>query len=142
MGTQINLIFYTSNQTKADSASQLVFERIDALNEKLSDYIEDSELNRLCKKSRIDVEVSNDLYNVLVASHEISEITGGAFDITVGPLISLWRKTRNAKMLPSEPELRNAKLKVGYDLVSFPFENTRGFQVRRGSQDWLSLILI
>ncbi len=85
MGTQIHLVLYTSDQAKADYASKLAFERIEALNGKLSDYIEDSELNGLCGKSQVAVEVSKDLYNILETSHQISETTKGAFDITAGP---------------------------------------------------------
>ena len=51
MGTQIRLVFYAVNKQEADSVSDLVFERIDGLNNILSDYIEDSELNKLTNEA-------------------------------------------------------------------------------------------
>ena len=65
MGTQIRLVFYAENGIEADSIAKLSFERIDDLNSKLSDYIQDSELNRLCLTYLEDVEVSTDLHRIL-----------------------------------------------------------------------------
>jgi FAD:protein FMN transferase len=130
MGTQIRLVFYTENKQKADSVSSLVFERIDNLNHILSDYIEDSELNMLTNEGIGDVTVSNDLYAVLKKSVRIAEKTNGAFDITAGPLIRLWRRTRKSKIKPTPSDLEAAKEKVGYQYITFPKQNT----VRLGKQ--------
>ncbi len=124
MGTQIRLVFYTVNQQKADSVSSLVFERIDGLNNVLSDYIEDSELNKLTNEGIGDVTVSNDLYAVLKKSVQIAEKTNGMFDITAGPLIRLWRGARKSKIKPTPSDLEAAKEKVGYQHITFPKQNT------------------
>lgn len=131
MGTQIRLVFYTENKQKADSVSSLVFERIDNLNHILSDYIEDSELNMLAKQDIGDVTVSNDLYIILKKSVRIAEKTNGAFDITAGPLIQLWRRARKSKIKPTFSDLKTAKGKVGYQHITFPKQN----RVRLGRQD-------
>ena len=60
------------------------------------------------------VMLSDDLWTVLAFSQQISEQSGGAFDVTVGPLTKLWRRARRQKALP-EPELfEPAKAAVGY----------------------------
>lgn len=124
MGTQIRLVFYATEKQKADSVANLVFNRIDDLNNKLSDYQEDSELNNLCRQVGQDVMVSEDLYKILFESVRISQITKGAFDITVGPLIRLWRKARKINILPDNNELDKAKQSVGYQYIKFPQKNT------------------
>jgi thiamine biosynthesis lipoprotein len=58
------------------------------LNRILSDYESESELNSLDQTPRV---VSSELYAVLRFSRELSEASGGAFDVTVGPLTRLWR---------------------------------------------------
>ncbi len=123
MGTQIRLVLYTTNNDKADSVASLAFNRIDALNEKLSDYLENSELSLLANQVKKEVEVSDDLFRVLTKAIEISEATNGAFDISAGPLIQLWKKTQKTKILPSKLQLEIAKQNVGYTNIQFPKEN-------------------
>ncbi|WP_273568100.1 FAD:protein FMN transferase [Maribacter halichondriae] len=124
MGTQIRLVFYAQDKVAADSISQKVFQRIDVLNTILSDYISDSELNRLCDQVDSDVTVSPDLYSLLETSMEISKKTDGAFDITIGPLIRLWRNARKTEILPKKPEIKDALQFVGYQNLVFPKQNT------------------
>ncbi|MGB5555773.1 MAG: FAD:protein FMN transferase, partial [Flavobacteriaceae bacterium] len=108
MGTQIKLVFYAEDSLQADSVSKAAFHRIDELNNILSDYIEDSELNTLCSKAGEVVQVCDELYTVLQMANEISKVTNGAFDITAAPVIRLWRTARQLKLLPSERELEPA----------------------------------
>ncbi|MBD0777239.1 FAD:protein FMN transferase [Maribacter sp. ANRC-HE7] len=117
MGTQIRLVLYASDKEKADSVSVLAFQRIDELNAILSDYLVNSELNLLCDKKPGTYEVSDDLYRVLKKADSISKCTEGAFDVTVGPVIALWRKARRTKKLPVHAALAKAKQRVGYNLL-------------------------
>src|SRR5688572_7153119 len=63
MGTMFRIILYAPDSAKASAASQKAFRRLDTLNMILSDYREDSEINRLCRTSGTGayVKVSNDL---------------------------------------------------------------------------------
>ncbi len=123
MGTQIRLVFYASNQGQADTIALKAFDRIDELNEKLSDYLLTSELNSLTKLYKKEVVVSSDLFRILQRSVEISVLTKGAFDITAGPLIELWRTTRKTRILPAKAKLIEAKQRIGYKLITFPNVN-------------------
>jgi len=123
MGTQIHLIFYASDSTVADSVSKKVFKRIDDLNGILSDYLEDSELNNLRRQAPEATLVSDELYDILKTSNHISENTDGAFDITIGPLIRLWRTARNTSKLPSSSDIQNALKNIGFEKVGFVGKN-------------------
>ena len=123
MGTQIRLVFYTKHKNKADSIATMAFRRIDDLNIVFSDYLEDSELNLLSKQPFKEVVVSDDLFNVLQKAVGISEITNGAFDVTVGPLIKLWRETHKTKEYPSISDMAAAKKSVGFRYITFPDQN-------------------
>ena len=57
------------------------------------------------------------LVEVLERSLEVSRATGGAFDVTVGPLVALWKKAGVEGRLPTDAEREAALAKVGYDAV-------------------------
>jgi len=124
MGTQIRLVFYAENGIEADSIAKLSFERIDDLNSKLSDYIQDSELNRLCLTYLEDVEVSTDLHRILKIANRISTRTNGAFDVSAGPLVRLWRDARKSKSVPKNSDIKYAKQNVGYTKIEFSSPTT------------------
>lgn len=82
-----------------------------------STYAEQSELSRL-NRSPIGqpARVSRELLEVLMLAEEISELTGGAFDVTVGPLVNLWGFGPDAgrDQVPSAGQIQNAMSRVGY----------------------------
>jgi thiamine biosynthesis lipoprotein len=82
----------------------------------MSDYDATSELSRLSQASptAAPVKLSEDLGTVLAASQNLSRRSGGAFDVTVGPLTQLWRRARRQKEFPAEDRLREALAAVGY----------------------------
>ncbi len=115
MGTLFEIILYAPDQNEASLATNAAFERIEQLEESMSDYREDSELNRLCREAVWNPRpVSAELFFVLETSLRISRITGGAFDVTVGPEVALWRKARQTKQLPNPAALAKAREAVGY----------------------------
>ena len=124
MGTQVRLVFYADDTLKANNVAKAAIAKIDALNAILSDYKIDSELNKLCQQPNEEVEVSNNLYQILQTSSQIAVLSKGAFDITAGPLIRLWRKARKSLKLPSQENIKLAKSKVGHRYVTFPSTNT------------------
>ena len=115
MGTQFRIVLYAPDGAKAAEAADLAFARITELDNIMSDYRMESELNRLCRLSGgPPVRVSDDLFKVLALSRKLSERTGGAFDITAGPVIRLWRRARRTLELPDEARLGKARLLTGY----------------------------
>lgn len=114
MGTQIGLVFYTSNKAHADSLAQMAFARIDSLNAHLSNYIPHSEINRLSATADRKIQVGKDLYRVLALSQVYSQMTHGAFDVTLGPLIELWRTARSQQQFPDTMALQKAMQHIGH----------------------------
>ncbi len=93
MGTLFNIILYAPDQASAQKAVKDAFARVEQLNDILSDYKADSELMRLCKQAGgPPVPVSEDLFKVLEASQEIAKLSDGAFDVSISPVVRLWRK--------------------------------------------------
>ncbi len=115
MGMEARLVVYAPSLEVTERACTAAFARIGELDAIMSDYRRDSELNRLCDRAGGDpVKVSDDLFRVLARSQEISRATNGAFDVTVGPVVQLWRAARRTAQLPSRAEIDAARAKVGY----------------------------
>jgi thiamine biosynthesis lipoprotein len=116
MGTTFNIVLYSPDSALARRAADAAFTRIDSLNQRLSDYLVDSELNRLSATAGTGqaVAISEDLWNVLSEAQQISERTEGAFDVTVGALTKLWRWGIRRNTLPPDDELQAARNVVGY----------------------------
>jgi len=111
MGTLVRVKLYAADERQARSAFRAAFDRIKELDAILSDYKLDSELNRI---SQNPLKISDDLFRVLAASQKLAEQTGGAFDVTLGPVIRLWREARKNNRLPDKEALREAGARCGY----------------------------
>lgn len=115
MGTLFNMVLYATNAVIAESAAEAAFRKINALEEVMSDYRADSELNLLCQKPpRVPVPLSPELFDVLWKSQEFAKRSGGAFDATVGPYVRLWRFARKRHVLPAYGELQAARAASGW----------------------------
>ena len=84
----------------------------------MSTYRADSELSRFNESDRTDwIEASPDLVEVVEEALRVSRMTGGAFDVTVGPLVNLWGfgSLGPREQPPSPEEMRQASPRIGYE---------------------------
>ena len=115
MGTLITITLYAPDPAQARNAAAVAFKRIDALEDVMSDYQADSELMRLCDQPcGTPVPVSEDLFDVLQRAQQTAKLSDGAFDVTVGPFVRLWRFARKRKVLPTPEEIATARAAVGW----------------------------
>jgi thiamine biosynthesis lipoprotein len=123
MGVEFEVVLYAASPDRASAAIEKAMRRIAELDKVLSDYDLDSELSRLSATSAVSgspagvfpsVKLSDDLWTVLAEAQEISRASGGAFDVTIGPLTKLWRRARRWKELPEAEALAAARASTGY----------------------------
>ncbi len=118
MGTTVRVLLYAVGNPSGAVVAKVAFARIAEVEQALSDYKSDSELMRLCKAN--DAEpgrprvVGPDLWAVVESGQRLSEKSDGAFDVTVGPVVRLWRTARRTQQMPDGAELAEARAKVGY----------------------------
>ncbi len=115
MGVNFVIKLYSPDEVTAQNAARAVYDRIEVLNSIFSNYDPVSELNHLTRNTvGKPVNVSSELFTVLHRAQILSSKTDGAFDVTMGPYIELWRKARRQNRL-SDPELlRKIAESVGY----------------------------
>ena len=97
-----------SNQQELQQA---IDQQLLLINQQMSTYQDDSELSKFNRALVGEwVNVSANLFDILVMSMELSWLTGGAFDITVGPLVNLWGFGPDGLDMPSTvPDAGNIK---------------------------------
>jgi thiamine biosynthesis lipoprotein len=119
MGVPFRITLYAPDQAQAERAVEAAFGRVKELNDIMTDYDADSELSKLSHTSGQGrrVAVSPDLWFVLERAQAMSRRSDGAFDVTVGPCVNLWRRARRQHELPDPQRLAQARKAVGYRLV-------------------------
>jgi thiamine biosynthesis lipoprotein len=122
MGTVFQVTLYAPDSIAAKKAADSAFERAHELNGILSDYDPESELSRLSRQSdngpmAAPVAVGPDLWFILQRAVEASRQSNGAFDITIGPCVKLWRRSHQMGELPSPARLATARASVGWQAI-------------------------
>jgi len=135
MGTLFRIVLFTSDPTAGKMAARTAFDRIAALDRILSDYDSESELMRLCRHPYgRPVPVSADLFTLLHRSQQLAEETGGAFDVTLGPWVRLWREARNTGVLPNFAARAQATQSVGFAHLHLDSSNRTVTLMKSGMQ--------
>ncbi|MBN2594423.1 MAG: FAD:protein FMN transferase [Sedimentisphaerales bacterium] len=124
MGTFAHVVAIAEDSSTAEKSVRAALEEIRKVDDLMSDYKSDSEISR-ANRDAFDksVQVSESTYEVLQRSVEFSKMTDGAFDITVGPLVALFRKAKKSNTPPSEEQINQAKTKVGFEKLKLDSEN-------------------
>ncbi len=121
MGTYFRIVIYSNDEAAARAAAEAAFQRVDQFNAIFSDYDPASETSRLSATagSGRSVKVSDDLWKLLRESDRFSRQTDGLFDVTVGPVVLLWRAARTSRQLPTSDQLAKALRAVGYNKIDY-----------------------
>ncbi|MDD2653971.1 MAG: FAD:protein FMN transferase [Candidatus Omnitrophica bacterium] len=96
-------------------AIDIAFNEIKRVENLLSKYVSDSEVSKLNTSGKL--KVGPDLLYVLTKAKEFYITSNGAFDVTVGPLVDIWKKAIKNKVLPQEEDIKKAMQLVGFDKV-------------------------
>lgn len=116
MGTFSRAIVIAKSDRVAERCDEAALEqqrRVDAL---MSDYDPNSEIGLVNRRAYTEpVQVSAETFGVLKEAIRFSELSGGAFDVTIGPLKDLWHTAELTDVLPTDEAIAEARSKVGYE---------------------------
>ena len=131
MGTVGRIQLRCTDEATGQAALAAALAALREVDQRMSTYREDSELAAVNRQaSERPVAVSEETYRLLERAQAWSERTGGAFDVTVGPLFTVWKQAADAGALPTEAALAAARAKVGANkLVLEPSGRTVAFGV-------------
>ena len=118
MGTVFEIAAYGSSSEQASSAIDKAFQEIVWMDDLMSDYKPESPLSHLNRSAHFHTEkVPPDLYRVIEEAMQFSRISNGKFDITVAPLVNLWKAALSGDSIPSQSEQQQAQACIGYEKV-------------------------
>jgi FAD:protein FMN transferase len=135
MGTSVRVEVYGGTASDRQAAADEAFGAIGEVDRLMSDYRADSELTHVNQTAaQQPVSVSAPMFAVLDAAERVSLASGGAFDITVGPLVSLWGFKDKRAHVPTSAELADVRDLVGFRNVALDRDAHRVRFVRPGVQ--------
>ena len=92
MGSPVHLTAWTADAGRARAAFDAAFAEFDRLDAMMTVWREDSDVLRVnAAAGRHPVPVQPEVREVLRAARQVSEWTGGKFDVTFGALAGLWK---------------------------------------------------
>ena len=115
MGTMVEV---TSSDPKAKDIVFLEFRRLEKI---FNLFDSDSELSVLNASG--EMHVSEDLFRILMKSHEFFVETQGAFDVSIAPVSLLWKRAIQESKLPDIAQVKEALAHVGFDYVYLDAKN-------------------
>jgi len=118
MGTIARVVVIADSKKTGNLCIEKAFDAIEKIEGLMSYYKEDSEISRINRDGfKEAVTVSADTFYLIKRSIQFSELTKGAFDITVGPLKDLWQNAADTNAVPTEQQLEQVRAKVGYEKI-------------------------
>jgi thiamine biosynthesis lipoprotein len=119
MGTEFRVVLFARDAGRARAAARAALERVRELEAIFSDYDPTSENERLARVSDDGapteaLAASRELVEVAAFGQELARESGGAFDLTVGPLTRLWRQAARRGELADLARTARARAAVGH----------------------------
>ncbi len=124
MATRFELLLHGENPRSLRAAGEEALDEIDRLEAQLSLYRPTSEIAHVNgRAAREAVRVSPNVFRLLQQAQALSRETGGAFDITIAPLVRCWGFMGATGKFPEPGEVEATRGKVGMSLVELRAED-------------------
>jgi FAD:protein FMN transferase len=118
MGTIFEIAAYDQSSEHASRAIEKAFQEIVRLDDLLSNYKPDSALSSLNRSAHFHAEqVPSDLYRVIDQAVQFSRLSDGKFDISIAPLVNLWKAVFRGDGTPSRAQQDEVRSCVGYQKI-------------------------
>ncbi|HUT28395.1 MAG TPA: flippase activity-associated protein Agl23 [Sedimentisphaerales bacterium] len=118
MATTFEVMIVHEDARYARQAALAAFDLLDKLEQELSGYIENSDVSRINHLGAgRPLVVGLNTFECLQLSAKMYDQTGGAFDVTIGPLLSCWLNKDKTARTPSSEELNLARQRTGMNLL-------------------------
>jgi FAD:protein FMN transferase len=134
MGSPLTLTTWTSDEPAATQAFDAVFVEFTRLETFMSTWIADSDVSRINREAGVrPVAVSAEVREVLKTARQMSEWTGGKFDVTFGALSGLWKFDHDQdNVIPDMREVRRRLPLIDYRAIQIDDAAGTVFLARKG----------
>jgi FAD:protein FMN transferase len=115
MGSAYSMAMYGMDEARLRLAAEEAAEEVRRIDRLLSNYTPNSDLSEVNRgAAKAPVRVVPELFDLLSTCVEYSQASGGAFDVTVGPLMKIWGFYKGSGRFPHRAEIRGALARSGY----------------------------
>src|SRR6266581_4208165 len=129
MGTVFEIAAYDQSSEHASNAIEKAFQEIVRLDDLMSNYNPDSALSNLNRSAHFHPEkVPADLYRVIDQALQFSRLSDGKFDISIAPLVNLWKAALRGEDTPSQAQQDEVRSCVGYEKIELTPPDRINFQ--------------
>lgn len=134
MGSTLTLTAWTSDEVTAQSAFEEVFAEFARLEQLMSTWIPDSDVSRINREAGVrPVPASAEVREVLGIARQMSDWTGGKFDVTFGALAGLWKFDHDQdNVIPDIREVRRRLPLIDYRAIQIDDAAGTVFIPRKG----------
>lgn len=135
MGSLWEIYLAGTDREHLSAAGEEALDEIERLDRQLSHYKGDSDISRINSVAGKQwVRLEPGLYSLLKRCAELNEMTGGAFDITTGPLTKSWGFFSGEKRIPPDLEIESALQNVGTHQIQFDDDDSLVLLPRQGME--------
>ncbi len=122
MGTRCDVVLPGVDEEFGEQVVQLVKDEMIQLEKQLSRFIPQSPISRLNRAAKGEwLYTSQTVWKILTICYDFFQVSNGVFDITLAPLINLWKANHGGRQIPDD-EIGRAKAICGFDKVEFDIE--------------------
>ena len=115
MGTEVTITVVARSHEEGEAAIDAGMAELRRLDAMMSLYKDDSEITRVnLAAGKNPVKVSPEMIEVVEHAVEISKLSGGVFDVTIGPLVVLWQMRLKEGKTPTDGEIARVRPLVNY----------------------------
>jgi thiamine biosynthesis lipoprotein len=115
MGTSVEVIVRSPEREASEKAVERAYQEIERIEKKLSVHREDSEIKEINRSAGArPVRVDDEMYRLIRESRRFSELSGGAFDITVEGFGAVWNFSRPGFRVPGKEQVGKGLERVDY----------------------------
>ena len=133
MGSRFDITVVAGNQKEGNEFIDLAVTEISRIEKIISSWDTLSETSEIIRNAGIKpVKVDQELYDLISRAIKISELTGGAFDISYASMDKIWKYDGSMKRLPTEEEVKQSVEKVGYKNIVLDPEKGTVFLAKQG----------
>ena len=133
MGTQVAITVVAQNTEEAEAAIEAGMAELRRLDAMMSVYKDTSEISRVNRAAgKEPVRVSSEMIEVVEQAAVVSKLSGGVFDISVGPLVGLWQTHLKEGTIPTDKEIVRIRPLVNYRNIVIDKKASTIFLRKRG----------
>jgi thiamine biosynthesis lipoprotein len=115
MGTDVTITVVAQSSEEGEAAIEAGMRELRRLDAMMSLYKNDSEITKVnLAAGKNPVQVSPEMVEVVERAVEVSRLSGGIFDVTIGPLVVLWQMRLKEGKVPTDEEIARTRSLVNY----------------------------